>query len=320
MNKDNFILPDIEDNTNCLYENFITEDTIFEDAKYDEEHQYPIYIVLMHSGTPLANIIKGVTRSEYSHACISFNPGLNPLYSFGGKTKGGEKGFGFVVQSNRDSFYSKFKAKYGVYVMFVSKEGRDAMKQRLQFFQKNKKDLKYDIAGLVQVFFGQSTDYKQNKYFCSRFVMDLVQKGSKIDKVPSLWKPDDIKQLTNISLVNKGDDFYHYSRTETIKNVEKIKQASGLVEESNLPYCLESIEKYINSHPALNRILSLNEDTEYYHGYTKLADINISSKSDIDKVNNLLEYCNKLYSSTKKDIKVLSSPLREGLSASLYIV
>lgn len=36
----------------------INEDTIFEDAKYDNEHNYPIFIILMHSGSPLANVIK----------------------------------------------------------------------------------------------------------------------------------------------------------------------------------------------------------------------------------------------------------------------
>lgn len=35
MNKNNFVLPEIKDNN--MYKNFITEDTIFEDAKYDEE-------------------------------------------------------------------------------------------------------------------------------------------------------------------------------------------------------------------------------------------------------------------------------------------
>lgn len=139
----------------------ITENTIFEDAHYDSEHQYPIYIILMHSGTPLANAIKVVTRAEFSHACISFNPGLSPMYSFGGKTKVGEKGFGFVNQSTRDDFYKKYKAHYAVYVMFVSKEAKDLMKSRVRYFQKNKDKFKYDVAGLVQVFFNKSTDYKK---------------------------------------------------------------------------------------------------------------------------------------------------------------
>lgn len=322
MNKNNFVLPEIKDNN--MYKNFITEDTIFEDAKYDEEHQYPIYIILMHTGTPLAKIIKGVTGSEYSHACISFNPYLNPLYSFGAKTKGvngSNGGLGFTIQNQRDAFFKSYKTSYGVYVMFVSKEGRDAMKQRLQYFQKNKKDLKYDIAGLVQIFFGKSSDYKQDKFFCSRFVMDLIQKGTTIDKTPSLWKPDDIKQLTNISLVNKGDDFYHYSNTKTIKNVEKLKQASSPVIENNTELCIKSIEEYINSHPSLNRVISMNEDGELYHGHFKLANINISNKSDISKVYSLLEYCNKYFESTNQHhIKIGSSPLQEGVIGSLYIV
>lgn len=142
LNKD-MILPDEIVEEEVIKENKdifpITEETIFEDAKYDSKHQYPIFILLMHSGTPLANAIKVVTRAQYSHACISFNAGLNPLYSFGGKTKAGEKGFGFVIQNTRDEFYKKYKANYGLYVMFVSKEARDLMKSKLHEFKKKQR-------------------------------------------------------------------------------------------------------------------------------------------------------------------------------------
>ena len=39
---------------------------------YNKDNKKAVYIVLMHSGTPLANIIKKVTNDEFSHACISF--------------------------------------------------------------------------------------------------------------------------------------------------------------------------------------------------------------------------------------------------------
>ena len=65
----------------------------------------------------------------------------------------------------------------------------------------------------------------------------------------------------------------------------------------------------------------MNEDGELYHGHFKLANINISNKSDISKVYSLLEYCNKYFESTNQHhIKIGSSPLQEGVIGSLYIV
>ena len=318
LNKD-MILPDEIVEEEVVKENKdifpITEETIFEDAKYDNKHQYPIFILLMHSGTPLANAIKVVTRAQYSHACISFNAGLDPIYSFGGKTKAGEKGFGFVVQNTRDEFYKKYKANYGLYVMFVSKEARDLMKSKLHEFKKAKDKYKYDIAGLVQVFFNQPTDYKKNKYFCSRFVMDIIQAGeNKLDKVPSLWKPEDIKQLQNISLVNSGDDLSHYSRSKTLSTMKSMFGYKPVNE--GLDIVKTNINKYIKSHPTLNKIISLTEQDEelYYRVNPVIAKVNIRDKSDITKVNNLLEYCNKL------GFKVESSPMQENIESSVYII
>lgn len=318
LNKD-MILPDEIVEEEVVKENKdifpITEETIFEDAKYDSKHQYPIFILLMHSGTPLANAIKVVTRAQYSHACISFNAGLNPLYSFGGKTKAGEKGFGFVIQNTRDEFYKKYKANYGLYVMFVSKEARNLMKSKLHEFKKSKDKYKYDIAGLVQVFFNQPTDYKKNKYFCSRFVMDIVQAGEdKLDKVPSLWKPEDIKQLQNISLVNSGDDLSHYSRSKTLSTMKSMFGYKPVNEDLNI--VKTNIDKYMKSHPALNKIISLTEQDEelYYRVNPVIAKVNIRDRYDITKVNNLLEYCNKL------GFKVESSPMQENIESSVYII
>ena len=320
LNKD-MILPDEIVEEEAVKENKdifpITEDYVFEDAQYDSKHQYPIFILLMHSGTPLANAIKVVTRAQYSHACISFNAGLDPLYSFGGKTKAGEKGFGFVVQNTRDEFYKKYKANYGLYVMFVSKEARDSMKSKLHQFKKNKDKYKYDIAGLVQVFFNQPTDYKKNKYFCSRFVMDIIQAGGdKLDKVASLWKPEDIKQLQNISMVNSGDDLSHYSRSKTLSALKSMFGYKPVTESGELDNVKDNISKYMKSHPALNNIISLTEQDEelYYRVNPVVAKVNIRDRSDIAKVNSLLEYCNKL------GFKVESSPMQENIESSVYII
>lgn len=318
LNKD-MILPDEIVEEEVVKENKdifpITEETVFEDAQYNDVQKYPIFILLMHTGTPLTKVIKAVTKAEFTHCCISFNPGLDPMYSFGERTKTGEYGFGFLSQNTKADFYKNHHTKYAVYCMFVSKEARDSMKNRLDFFKKNKNKMKYDCFGLIQVFFNKAADYKNYKYFCSRFVMDIIQaSGDKLDKVVSLWKPNDIKALGNISEVNSGDNLYKYSRSKTLATMKSMFGYKPVNEDLNI--VKTNIDKYMKSHPALNKIVSLTEQDEelYYRVNPVIAKVNIRDRSDITKVNNLLEYCNKL------GFKVESSPMQENIESSVYII
>lgn len=43
-----------------------------------------IYILLTKSDTWVSHLIKLVTNDTYTHASISFEPGLQPMYSFPG--------------------------------------------------------------------------------------------------------------------------------------------------------------------------------------------------------------------------------------------
>ena len=206
---------------------FVNDEIILnEEAIFNGKNKKAVYIVLMHTGTVLANIIKKVTHDEFSHACISFNSKLDPLYSFGSKpiqddNKHGN-GIGFCINNKHDTFFDTHKTTYKVYVMYVSTLSYNKMKNRLDFFLKNKDTLKYDFKGLFDIWFGISSE-DHEKYFCSRFVMDLINSGIELSKAPSLWKPNDIAFLNNISLVNHGNDFADYNYRKTDKNCKLIK-------------------------------------------------------------------------------------------------
>ncbi len=211
---------------------------IFEEAIFSNSQKNPVYIVLMHSGTPLANAIKKVTGDEFSHACISFNSKLDPLYSFGTKGKG-EKGIGFAVNDPKDKFFTKFNSKYSVYVMYVTDKAYKAMKNRLSYFNNHKDKLKYDFKGLFDIWLGKESE-DHEKWFCSRFVMEIISKAQELSKVPSLWKPNDIVQLQNISLVNRGFNFFNYDYKVTDKHCNAIKKGkyspSDVIYEANTKY------------------------------------------------------------------------------------
>lgn len=195
-----------------------------EEAHYSSTDKYPVFIVLMHTGTSIANAIKAFTHDDFSHACISFNSRLDPLYSFGRK-KLDMTDNGFVVNSPKADFFTKFHTYYSVYVMYVNKKSIDAMKHRLEYFIKNEDTLKFDNLNMIGCGLGISSE-KSKKYFCSRFCMEIIGQGVELEKVPSLYRPQDMSELDNISLVNKGADFYNYDYKETERNLKKIKKGS----------------------------------------------------------------------------------------------
>lgn len=193
-----------------------------EEANYSKDNCYPIYIVLMHSGTLLANIIQKFTNDEFSHACISFNSNLSPMYSFGNKKVGGVDA-GFTIQSPASEFFSTKKAYYKVYVMYVNRDAYQKMRENLDKFLHDRLKLKYDLFSLLKVWRGKPSE-ESKKFFCSRFVMQVIGAGRPLEKVASLYKPQDIAELNDISCVNQGDDFSKYDYHITEKNLKKVQR------------------------------------------------------------------------------------------------
>ena len=196
---------------------------INEAANYSNINKYPVFIILQHSGTLMANAIKMMTHHEYTRVCISFSSKMSPMYTFGNKkaTTVGAKA-GYVIQSPKDDFYKNYKVKYAVYVMYVSENEYKQMKKSLAAFNKVKDSWKYDFGNLIKLYTGISSE-ESNKYFCSKFVAKIINDGHRLDKVPSLWFPNDFTSLDNISLVNSGDDFSQYDYRVTEANLDMIK-------------------------------------------------------------------------------------------------
>lgn len=240
---------------------FESQVAINEEAIFSKDKKNPIFIVLSSGSSLFARGIKAVTKSEYSHAMISFNSKLDPLYSFG--TKAGGKGLGFVVNNPKDYVFDVEDAKYAVYVMYVTDKAKKAMRGALQYFIDSKDKMKYDFHGIADIWVGKESDQRQEKWFCSRFVMYLVSKATEISKVPSLWRPGDITKMENISLVNRGFNFYNYNYKVTERHCNDIKKGKYnvgdvLYEEtqSELPTVLESHEQ--------DAIKYLTNGSEYY--------------------------------------------------------
>ena len=200
-------------------------DSALEAAGYSSECKYPVFILLTLGHTALSKIITGATGDSFSHASISFTPSLDPLYSFGTKKLDGKnRELGFIMSDPHSSLWGTTPCSYSVYVTFVNKENYDKMQSRLQYFIKNKDSLKYDFPGLVRIFFNlKSTN--QTRYFCSRFVAEILSQGKEMEKDPSLYRPDTLKGIGNTCLMMKGDEIQKYNVGEAMKAFEKVKKA-----------------------------------------------------------------------------------------------
>ena len=216
-----------EDNYNTLF--LKRKKTVaMEEAMYSRKNRYPVFIVLQHSDIFTSNVIRKFTHAEFSHSCISFNSQLTPLYTFGPKSADNLVGnLGFAIQEDgpRNGLYMEKPSRYAVYVMYVNKNAIDAMQSRLQDFIDKKDNLKYGLLNLIDVWKGKPNE-KSNKWFCSRFVAEIIGAGRKLDKYASLHRPQDFTEFSDITLVNCGRDFKKYNYRITEKNLKKVRQSN----------------------------------------------------------------------------------------------
>lgn len=318
---------------------------INEEAIFSKDKKNPVYIVLSSGNSLFAKGIKAITDSEFSHAMISFNSKLNPLYSFGAKSGG--KSIGFSINNPKDYVFDKSDTKYSVYVLFVSDKAKKEMEKALQFFIDNKDKLKYDFRGIVDILVGKQSDHRKDKWFCSRFVMFLISKSTELSKAPSLWRPADIDKLDNISLVNRGFNFYNYDYKITDRHVSDIKSgkynAGDVLYENTNEIDMDEFSKYIVTGNEMyledqyNKIYKsyyykipivgfpTNNRSEYIE-VTDAAKIAASSYYKYKPSDSCSEYpfkfFNILYISKQKYMKLINQnvPLNKRYTANLYHV
>lgn len=200
-----------------------------EAAGYSSECIYPVFILLTLGHTALSKIITSATGDEFSHASISFSPSLDPLYSFGTKKLNGKhRELGFIATNPHSDLWGNTPCSYSLYVTFVNKENYKKMQERLKYFLLNKNSLKYDFPGLVRIFFNKKST-NQNKWFCSRFVAEILSQGKELEDDPSLYRPDSLKGIGDTCLMMKGDSIQDFNEKEAKVAFEKIKKAPDSV-------------------------------------------------------------------------------------------
>lgn len=220
-------------------------DRMDEAATTKTQKLYPVYIMLVHSGTAVSNAIKVVSHAEFSHAAISFDSSMDEMYSFARKDPRNPFIGGFRFESVGRGFYDNKHCTYAIYVVPCTETQIKKMKKRLNYFIQNQSKFKFDFMGLVKNYLG-IVDNPEYRWFCSRFVADILNAGAPKKnpyvEEPSLQDPDDFKNTDYATYVIGGSDLMKYDQKLVDKRTKQIlreEEMSRKVQNESVTYDLD---------------------------------------------------------------------------------
>lgn len=321
-------------------------------ALYSKVNKYPVFILLTRGNSSLSDIIIKVTNSQSTHASISFDISLDPLYAFGTNKFRSLKYkypkladdalrriLGFVkTNPYSDLWPDDFDTNYWLYVTFVNKEQYLKMQNRLEYFINNADSLRYDFSGLVRIFFGlKSTN--QQKWFCSRFVAEVINAGKNIDKDPSLYRPDTLKELENTELVISGKNIKEYDVNKAKLALRKIKRRTSIFDTTDdaseaytIPYENQYIfnqsplfinyDKWISGENKILYITGLSGSGKGYQAKQIADSIDNTIIIELDKFENYPWFIDKKYKehpAVAKGDKIIFEYLRNTIDTSIDV-
>ena len=152
-----------------------------------------IYIIVSKTDTALGRVIQNALGVCYNHCSISLDSSLEESYSFGRNKLHNMFRAGFVCESkNRGCCQEHDTSRIRVMEVPVTEEQWRRIAEEIEEFENHRERYKYSALGLVFCYFGISKE-RQNKYFCSQFVAELLERADAklIDKPSSLVRPHD---------------------------------------------------------------------------------------------------------------------------------
>lgn len=165
-----------------------------------------IYILLTRSGTFLSNLVYLLTGDPFTHASISFDPTLQPLYS--SARKNGETMF--PAGPCREYFHRGFYQKHrhipcALYALDVSEEHYEQAKEEMDRIISHSDEYHFNIMGLLLCKLNIPLPRKK-KFFCSQFVAEILKRSDSLPlpKVPSLMRPMDYTRLPEAICLFQG--------------------------------------------------------------------------------------------------------------------
>lgn len=165
-----------------------------------------IYIVLTKTGTYLSKFIQLITRADYTHASMSFEEGLQPLYSFSRYYTYLPLPAGLHNEPLDRGFFKKHShIPCAVYKIEVDEETFEAAKAEVEKMLEKTKYYRFSILGLALC--GMRIPLTRKRYyFCSQFVSHILthSKAIELPYEPCLMRPNDYLKIENLECIFKG--------------------------------------------------------------------------------------------------------------------
>lgn len=158
-----------------------------------------IYVLMTRYPGYNAKFLAWCTRFPYTHTSVGFEDDMDTFYTFVSK--------GFLVESIR-KYEKPDRPSFpcALYEISVPEKTYNNVKALVMTYKARKEQLKYSTLGLVCCFLKIPLKRK-NKYFCSQFVAEVLQKSKvlRLKKKSTLYFPKDISKHKELKLIFIGN-------------------------------------------------------------------------------------------------------------------
>ena len=179
-----------------------------------------IYILLTRSDTFLSKLVQLFTADPYTHASISFDECLQPLYS--SARKNGETMFpaGPTTEVFHRGFYYKHQdIPCALYELSVPDQVYELARREAQQFARDSDLYSFNILGLILCKLGIPFHPKY-KYFCSQFVAEILQNSgaAKLERWAPYYLPHHLRALKEMKFRFQGNLMEYLHAYGILKN------------------------------------------------------------------------------------------------------
>lgn len=179
----------------------VDDNIISETTKFDNE-LFPVFVVCSYTYTSFGKLTRKITHSQFSHAAIGFDSGLQTLYSFNMSTP--KKHGGLSFESIDGYINVNNKAELFVGCVFLNRHDYERIRNNVNWYIANYDKCNYSIGNLFLILVNKAKTKKyQMNMVCSQFV-DSLFKLVNIDitgKPSNLVKPEDLRDVADNSKV-----------------------------------------------------------------------------------------------------------------------
>lgn len=165
-----------------------------------------IYILLTKSDTWVSKIIKLTTDDRYTHASISFDESLQPLYSFSRKYVNAPLPTGLRTEPLTKGFFQKYQyIPCALYELQVSDEVYWTARRQVEHMMEDAPSYRFSVIGLILCRLNIPF-HRERRYFCSEFASEVLSrsKALRLPKEPSLMRPNDYTKISALSCRFEG--------------------------------------------------------------------------------------------------------------------